>query len=368
MGTHPIFESDFDCLTVPRIGKMAKKGKGKKGGKGDKKKGGPKTPTMLDGMPADEMTQEQLVDHLGRIKEELDREREERNFFQLERDKIHTFWEITRRQLEERKAEIRNKDRETEEAEERHQVEIKVYKQKAKQLLWEHQNASAELRMNSTVALKAQAEEVAQHEKVIRGQKNDLKMELRTIELSHQEHVQKLTNENDQKVTELRENFEKRVNHVTMNFEKKMKDEREVLELRRKTEVHEIEERKNGQIHALMKNHEKQFSDIKNYYNDITLNNLALINSMKEQIEELKKKEDRLEKQMAEVMAENKRLVEPLQRAREEVEELRRQLANYDKDKQSLASAKARLKVMDQEYKALQWEHEVLEQRFKRCK
>ena len=60
-------------------------------------------------MPADEMTQEQLVDHLGRIKEELDREREERNFFQLERDKIHTFWEITRRQLEERKAELRNK-------------------------------------------------------------------------------------------------------------------------------------------------------------------------------------------------------------------------------------------------------------------
>ena len=40
---------------------------------------------------------------------QLDREREERNFFQLERDKIHTFWEITRRQLEERKAELRNK-------------------------------------------------------------------------------------------------------------------------------------------------------------------------------------------------------------------------------------------------------------------
>merc|ERR1711894_450679 len=72
------------------------------------------------------------------------------------------------------------------------------------------------------------------------------------------------------------------------------------------------------------------------------------------------------EKQMAEVMAENKRLVEPLQKAREEVDELRRQLSNYDKDKQSLASAKARLKVMDEEFKALQWEHEVLEQRFEK--
>ena len=56
-----------------------------------------------------------------------------------------------------------------------------------------------------------------------------------------------------------------------------------------------------------------------------------------EQVEEMKKKEERLEKQMAEVMAENKRLVEPLQKARDEVEELRKQLANYEKDKQSLA-------------------------------
>lgn len=68
----------------------------------------------------------QVVEHIGRIREELDRERVERNYFQLERDRIHTFWEITRRQLEEKKAELRNKDREMEEAEERHQVEIKV--------------------------------------------------------------------------------------------------------------------------------------------------------------------------------------------------------------------------------------------------
>lgn len=44
-----------------------------------------------------------------RLKDELEREREERNFFQLERDKINTFWEITKRQLEETAAELRNK-------------------------------------------------------------------------------------------------------------------------------------------------------------------------------------------------------------------------------------------------------------------
>ena len=56
---------------------------------------------------------------------------------------------------------------------------------------------------------------------------------------------------------------------------------REDLELRRKIEIKEIEERKNKQIQTLMRNHEKAFGDIKNYYNDITLNNLALINTLK---------------------------------------------------------------------------------------
>jgi len=39
---------------------------------------------------------------------------------------VNTFWDITKRQLEETKAVVRNKDREIEDAEERHQVEIKV--------------------------------------------------------------------------------------------------------------------------------------------------------------------------------------------------------------------------------------------------
>lgn len=61
-----------------------------------------------------------------RLRDELDREREERNFFQLERDKVNSFWEISKQQLEETRATVRNKERELEDAEERHQVEIKV--------------------------------------------------------------------------------------------------------------------------------------------------------------------------------------------------------------------------------------------------
>lgn len=45
------------------------------------------------------MTREKLEKFAHNLVAEMQREREERNFFQLERDKLRTFWEITRNQL-----------------------------------------------------------------------------------------------------------------------------------------------------------------------------------------------------------------------------------------------------------------------------
>ncbi len=79
----------------------------------------------------------------------------------------------------------------------------------------------------------------------------------------------------------MREEFQNQAKEIEDKYEKKLKNLRDELDIRRKTEIHEIEERKNQQINTLMRNHEKAFSDIKNYYNDITLNNLSLINTLK---------------------------------------------------------------------------------------
>ncbi|XP_023560987.1 growth arrest-specific protein 8 isoform X2 [Octodon degus] len=279
---------------------MAPKKKGKKG----KPKGTP----IVDGLAPEEMSKEQVEEHVARIREELDREREGRNYFQLERDKIHTFWEITRRQLEEKKAELRNRDREMEEAEERHQVEINVYKQKVKHLLYEHQNNLTELKTEGAVAMKLAQKEHRVQEGALRKDMRVLKVELKEQELAGEVVVKNLRLKHAEEITKMRSDFERQVREIETKYDKKMKVLRDELDLRRKTEIHEVEEWKNGQINTLMQRHEEAFTDIKNYYNDITLNNLALINSLK--------------------------------------------------------STKARLKVTEKELKDLQWEHEVLEQRF----
>jgi hypothetical protein len=45
-------------------------------------------------------------------------------------------------------------------------------------------------------------------------------------------------------------------------------------------EIHEIEERKNLHINKLVSNHEKAFQEIKEYYYEITKDNLDLIKSL----------------------------------------------------------------------------------------
>lgn len=61
-----------------------------------------------------------------RLREELEREREERSFFQLERDKIRSSWEVSQRHLQETRSQLAHRGREKDDAERRHRVEINV--------------------------------------------------------------------------------------------------------------------------------------------------------------------------------------------------------------------------------------------------
>lgn len=68
----------------------------------------------------------QIEDHVVRLREVLDREREERNYFQLERDKIQSFREVTDRKHSEVKAELKNLEKAIEDDQAHHLVGIKV--------------------------------------------------------------------------------------------------------------------------------------------------------------------------------------------------------------------------------------------------
>lgn len=76
-------------------------------------------------------------------------------------------------------------------------------------------------------------------------------------------------------------------------------------------EIHEIEERMNTHINDLMQNHEKSFNEMRDYYNSITRDNLALINSLKDELGELKSKAIINERTIEEIGHENRYVGRP---------------------------------------------------------
>ncbi|KAM4894533.1 dynein regulatory complex subunit 4 isoform 2-T2 [Sylvia borin] len=306
--------------------------KKKAGAKGKRGKGA----AVVDVLDPEEMTKEQVLEHMVRLREELDRERQERNSFQLECNRIQSYWEITRQELEEKKAELRNRDREMEEAEERHQLEIKVYKQKVKHLLHEQQENLTELKAEGVLSLRRAQKDHWDQEQELWKEKCSLNIRLKEQEVANEAAITNLSLKHEEEMGRLRSDFELQTKEMEAKYTKKMQALRDEMDLRRKTEIHELEERKNTQISELMGNHEGAFGAIKNYYNDITAKNLTLINLLKEQVEDLKKRETVLEKEKADVLLQNKKLTEPLQEAREQVAELQKKLVHYNRDKEAL--------------------------------
>ncbi|XP_034179746.2 growth arrest specific protein 8 isoform X2 [Osmia lignaria lignaria] len=301
------------------------------------KKAKAKAPATVDGVDTTKMNREQLEIYAHRILEEMEREREERNFFQLERDKLRTFWEITRRQLDEARATIRNKEREKEEFAEKHEAELKLYKQKVKHLMYEHQTSLSETKADHMVALKiAQDDHVLQENELIKD-KLELKRLQKEQDLAHVNEIRALKLKNAEETDKLIKQFETEAIEMEQKYEQKLANQYESLTLKHRMEITEIEERKNTQIANLIKNHETAFAEMKTYYNDITLNNLSLIKSMKEQMEVMRSNEERMKKQVRELTAENKKYFAELKSQEETLAHLTHQLANYEKDKQSLA-------------------------------
>jgi len=128
-----------------------------------------------------------------------------------------------------------------------------IVREQVKHLLYEHQNNVAQLKeagrfrpflrvlactdedaSAGEMALKLQQEEHRQHEAESKRDKRSLKLELKELELAHEDAIRELKQENDKNVTKLRQQYEREVKELQQKYEKKMKLLREDLELRRK--------------------------------------------------------------------------------------------------------------------------------------
>lgn len=196
----------------------------------------------------------------------------------LSQEKLNYFWIVEKKNLEDKKAELRNKERELQDLEEKHQVEIKVYKQRVKHLLYEHQNETTTSKTQGQVALKLAQDEHREGEAELKKDERALKLELKELELSHEDYLKTLKQvqsstprclthltmltvhpppppchqDQDKNITLLRLEFEHKVKELHLKYETRMRNVRTELEAGRKGDIQRIEDRKNAHIALLM--------------------------------------------------------------------------------------------------------------------
>ncbi|KAL4443289.1 hypothetical protein ABPG75_011026 [Micractinium tetrahymenae] len=289
-----------------------------------------------------------------------------RNYMQLERDKIQGFWDITKRDLTDAKTELRLKDRELEEAEDKHALELKVYKQRVKHLLYEHQDGLSRLKAAGEAALKQQADVFAQQEAQLGDDKRRLKQHVREQELSAEELIKQFRLDNAKQASRMRQDFEGQARAIQAKYEAQLKALQQAAEAHYATDLAELEEAKNAHIADLMARHEAAFRDMRAYYNQVTHSNLDLIKALKEEIADMKAAEAAREKLVGDVVRENRRLAEPLAQAVQEADVLRQQVEGAERDRTLLAATKARLAAAEKQARATEWELEVTQQRLEK--
>lgn len=312
---------------------------------------------------ADQAEWKTLKNEADRLHKITKKEEHDFNEFQQQREKLNYFWIVEKKKLEDKRVELRNKERELQDLEEKHQVEIKIYKQRLKHLLYEHQNEITQKKTETEKALKMAQDDDREAESDIKEDRRTLSSAIKEIEVTHEEYIRGLKREQDQKITMLRHEFERRSSEVQKSYEAHMKKTRDGLDKRRKEEIKAIEDSKHVMIDQLMTEHQKAFADIKNYYNDITHNNLDLIKSLKEEVKELETEEQKDKIRLQEKMQENKKLSAPLKRMQEDVVRLRGELEDYKLEKAEMRRVKAALLVVEGDNSGVSWEYETLVQR-----
>lgn len=76
---------------------------------------------------------------------------------------------------------------------------------------------------------------------------------------------------------------------------------RNEMEEQRLNIINKLEAKKDNKIQAIVKEHQKKYQDIKNYYSDITATNLDLIKQLKNEINEHQKNEERDKKMLQQI-------------------------------------------------------------------
>ncbi|XP_074552347.1 dynein regulatory complex subunit 4 [Halichoeres trimaculatus] len=333
--------------------------------KGKKKEAKAKAPAEMDVFSTEEMSPDQLEEHIVRLREELDREREERSYFQLERDKIKAFWEIRKGNLKERKAELRNMERERREEQERHRMEISVYKQKLKHVMSEQHNTQSELKIDDVASSSLLQHQHTESELALRGEVHSLQEDFRKKMFENAKRIKEMKLKHQVELMELTKDNEMKIREQAEKDQRQLQSELEAQKKKHQAEILRMEDGYRSLVETLVREQKLELEQATqdhlracNQKAQELKSKRALSNFRKDLVKE--------EKKVLAAQLENQRLQQSLQEVQQKIPELLKEREENNQAKAEMLKSRARQKVTEKELRDLSMEHELLLQAFEK--
>jgi hypothetical protein len=254
------------------------------------------------------MEYDELITALTLLNDEKEQVVNQRSYLQIERDLLENLFKNSESTFKDYETQVLIQEKVLQDAEETHKTEIRTYLQKLKQLEFENERNMTIIEAKGKEYM---SQEVKYHNDKLdefKNQKQDLKAQ---FQQTQQEGI-KTIHKKEQKIRNMLETAKSEFSKELKRYESKNEENLELLrkelDLKIRTELHEIEERKNVHINELIKNHEKAFEELKSFYNYITIENLNLIRSQKEELANCKARHDVSQKKLGELKEKNNAL------------------------------------------------------------
>ena len=181
---------------------------------------------------------------------------------------------------------------------------------------------------------------------------NDTQLLVNRVKLSHEQHIMLM-----------REEYERRSNELRQHYHKVIKEARDEREDRKRRSLQQLERNKQTELARVMAAQKASMDEMKKFYSDITHSNLELIKNLKEELGDMKKKEQSSSAEMAAMTKQNGRLEAPLRDNEAAIALLAQQMAQYGVDKAEVARLRQDVARVDGEMERVGWETEVVRQK-----
>jgi len=151
-----------------------------------------------------------------------------------ERIRVSYFWMVGKKELEDKEAELRNKQREYQDLKEKHQIEIKIYMQRLMHLMFQNTDQLTNLKKEAQITLKNSEDEHRIHERELKQDLRSLKVAKKEQEQRQKEYENALHKTYNRKMTGIRNDHERICNEIQLKYKTKMGNLRTAMEKKRK--------------------------------------------------------------------------------------------------------------------------------------